>query len=436
MQGRGCAWQCAKGGSPSPQGYVMTISKIRIANFKSFADQTVELKNFNLLVGANASGKSNFVQAFQFLRDIATHGLEDAISLQGGVEYLRNVKIGDAQPLIFHMVIRDESILTWMPPRLSKPPDISIDRIDTLDYLFSLRFPRGGTGFSVENDRLALTYARRDNGASEKRQDDSVQSTVELKRSDGKLELHTASHETESRELLENSLIPETDLLLESAYASTFMGTGMSLFRNIVIYDIDPKSTKSTIPIAGRPDLKEDASNLAVVLSKLLSNEDSKRDFLNLCHHSLPFIQSLDIGKIADRNIYFRLREEFAEEVDFPAFSISDGTVNIMALVVALYFQEQRKFAIFEEPERNLHPYLLSRVMAMFKEASEFKQILATTHNSEIVKYAGLENILFVARDKNGFSRITKPATSEHVKIFLENDLGVEDLFADNLLGV
>ena len=64
----------------------MTISKIRIANFKSFADQTVELNDFNLLVGANASGKSNFVQAFKFLRDIASHGLEEAISLQGGVE--------------------------------------------------------------------------------------------------------------------------------------------------------------------------------------------------------------------------------------------------------------------------------------------------------------------------------------------------------------
>ena len=32
----------------------MTISKIRIANFKSFADETVELNDFNLLVGANA----------------------------------------------------------------------------------------------------------------------------------------------------------------------------------------------------------------------------------------------------------------------------------------------------------------------------------------------------------------------------------------------
>ena len=79
----------------------MTISKIRIANFKSFADQTVELNDFNLLVGANASGKSNFVQAFKFLSDIATHGLEEAISLQGGLSIFATQKIGNAQPLSF-----------------------------------------------------------------------------------------------------------------------------------------------------------------------------------------------------------------------------------------------------------------------------------------------------------------------------------------------
>ena len=90
----------------------MTETKIRIANFKSFADETVELNDFNLLVGANASGKSNFVQAFKFLRDTATLGLEEAISLQGGVEYLRNVKTGNAQPLCFHLAVKDDSLST------------------------------------------------------------------------------------------------------------------------------------------------------------------------------------------------------------------------------------------------------------------------------------------------------------------------------------
>ena len=43
----------------------MTITRIRLANFKNFADQTVELNDFNLLVGANASGKSNFCPGVQ-----------------------------------------------------------------------------------------------------------------------------------------------------------------------------------------------------------------------------------------------------------------------------------------------------------------------------------------------------------------------------------
>jgi predicted ATP-dependent endonuclease of OLD family len=72
----------------------------------------------------------------------------------------------------------------------------------------------------------------------------------------------------------------------------------------------------------------------------------------------------------------------------------------------------------------------------MFKEVSGSKQILATTHSPEVVKHAGLESILLVSRDDNGASRITKPANSEHVRIFLDNELGVEDLFTDNLLGV
>ncbi len=48
----------------------MAIKRIRVRNFKSFKDLEVELGKFNLLIGANASGKSNFIRIFEFLRDI------------------------------------------------------------------------------------------------------------------------------------------------------------------------------------------------------------------------------------------------------------------------------------------------------------------------------------------------------------------------------
>jgi hypothetical protein len=46
----------------------------------------LELSPLSVLVGANASGKTNFVQLFRFLRDVANEGFDSAIALQGGIE--------------------------------------------------------------------------------------------------------------------------------------------------------------------------------------------------------------------------------------------------------------------------------------------------------------------------------------------------------------
>ena len=69
----------------------MGIRRIQVENFKSYRNLDVTLGRLNVLIGANASGKSNFVEIFRFLHDIATYGLNDAISLQGGAQYLLNV---------------------------------------------------------------------------------------------------------------------------------------------------------------------------------------------------------------------------------------------------------------------------------------------------------------------------------------------------------
>ncbi len=71
----------------------MVIKKIKVTNFKSFGNLEIELGNFNVLIGPNAAGKSNFVHIFEFLRDIVSSGLNNAVSMQGGVEYLRNINM-------------------------------------------------------------------------------------------------------------------------------------------------------------------------------------------------------------------------------------------------------------------------------------------------------------------------------------------------------
>lgn len=413
---------------------MMTITKIRISNFKSFDDQCIALNDFNLLVGSNASGKSNLVQAFQFLRDIVTHGLEDAISLQGGVKYLRNVKIANTRPLSFHVVVQPHMIIH--PLSLGNGQGTNTVRqvkIHTFDYEFSLKFHKRGSGYTVEQDRMTLTYE--DSISDDEKLTDSAKLTIE--NSAGKLRISSTTPDIGPLSALRDQTIqiPKKTLLIETPFAYiTYAGAVLDWVQEIGIYDFDPKLSKRAIPIAGRSGLEMDGSNLAIVLNNVISDKEKSRSFLNLFRDLLPFIDSLGVERGANRSIFFKLREKYSKD-DLPSFLISDGTVNIIALLIALYFQ-QKPFAIIEEPERNIHPYLISKLMDMFREASQQKQILATTHNPEMVKQADLENLLLVTRDKEGFSQIARPADSDQVRIFLKNEIGIDELFVDNLLGI
>ena len=64
----------------------MIISHIILRNWKNFRKVDVDLKERSFVVGPNASGKSNFLDAFRFLRDIAKPGggLQKAISSREG----------------------------------------------------------------------------------------------------------------------------------------------------------------------------------------------------------------------------------------------------------------------------------------------------------------------------------------------------------------
>ena len=82
----------------------MPIQHIHVENFKSFSELDIELSRFNVVIGSNAAGKSNFISIFKFLRDIAKHGIVNAIAMQGGSEYLQNTKIGPLKDLQIKVV--------------------------------------------------------------------------------------------------------------------------------------------------------------------------------------------------------------------------------------------------------------------------------------------------------------------------------------------
>jgi predicted ATP-dependent endonuclease of OLD family len=91
---------------------------------------------------------------------------------------------------------------------------------------------------------------------------------------------------------------------------------------------------------------------------------------------------------------------------------------------------------LIEEPEKHIYPYLISEIVDIFKDVSEEKQVIITTHESEVIKHADSENLLFIYRDNDGFSKVCRPFETEEVKIFLQNDLRAEYLYIQDLLGI
>ena len=413
----------------------MVIKKIKVTNFKSFGNLEIELGNFNVLIGPNAAGKSNFVHIFEFLRDIVSSGLNNAVSMQGGVEYLRNINIGSSERLSINVVSTQEFGLF----RRLRENLIETKIYETI-YEFALKFNKRGSGFRIAEDKLIqkCKFVRLDRpGKKIKEKEILGDGEIIIFSTNGKVktDLNIPERVPLKKEdifppFLPEEKLPNRTLLLETSYFLIRLLEG--IFRDISIYDFDPKLPKKATPITGKAELEEDGSNLSIILKNITENKEKRRKLFNLVKDLLPFVENLDVEKFADKSLLFKLQETYFKNQYLPASLISDGTINITALIIALYF-EKKPLVIIEEPERNIHPYLISKVVDMMKDASQKKQIIVTTHNPEIVKYAGLDNILLVSRDKNGFSKISRPIDKEEIRTFLEH-IGIEELYVQDLL--
>jgi predicted ATPase len=420
------------------------IRKIKVKNFKSFKDLEVELGKFNVLIGPNASGKSNFIQIFKFLRDIRKYGLDNAISIQGGVDYLTNINIGPYENLLIEIeVISDRPFRSW--PVIIKEKALMVEMEPyEIAYRFTLRFSKKRKEFEIVEDKLIhrgnLVQVERAKNGKIKEEKKFGKGEIIFSVVNGKIKVETTGGLEIKKDDI--SLIPYLEdinfrsktLLFESPAILMIDPAIFDLFiRGIAIYDFDPKLSKKAIPITGKTELEEDGSNLAIVLKNILGDKEKKRKLSNLVKDLLPFVDNLSVEKFADKSLMFKLKKSYNKKQYLPASLISDGTINITALIIALFF-EKKPLTIIEEPERNIHPYLISKVVEMMKDASNNIQILVSTHNPEIVKLADLENLLLISRDKEGFSIISRPSEKENVKTFLKNEIGIEELYIQNLL--
>ncbi len=424
----------------------MIIRSIEISNFRSFRHLKLDLGKFNVMIGPNSSGKSNFIHIFKFLRDIVNHGLDNAISLQGGVEYLRNLSLGSQEKTMkFKLIV--EPFKRIRPIKHTPHGDIGIKPTEFM-HTFTLEFADNSESYKVIENSLKQTfefYLMRTNGdANSKSKLGSSELIINNKH--GELLIDYFKHDEvpiNKEDLLPtlyldiNSLSDKVrlseSLFIENQYYMPHPDSVRKSIGDISIYDIDPNQPKSITSISGKAELEESGENLAIVLRRILSNTEKSRSLFNLLKYLLPFVENFEVEKYLDRYLQLTVKESYVAEKYLPASLMSSGSLFIIAIIIILYF-ENKSLVIFEEPARRIHPFLISKVIDMMKEVSTDKQIILSTHNPEIVKYAGLDNIFFVTRDKEGFSTIIKPSQREEISTFLENEIGIEELYIQNLL--
>ena len=426
----------------------MGIDRIRVENFKSYRNLDVRLGPLNVLIGANASGKSNFVELFRFLRDIAVQGLDDAISLQGGVQYLLNAQDEGVRRLSFS-VSADSTHKFYISRQNDKTEVDETFGVHTrkVAYNFLINFHEDEQSEILEDSvSLQCGFVRLDTdkdgefGPTE----ELGEGTIALSANRGgmpkcDLQLPSAVELQENDILQPGAIASEEDtrpaLLLERHFLHIpvfFHPSRVFWDREIAIHNFNSPLAKKPVEVRGRANLEEDGSNLALVLRRALKDKESRQQFLRLYRDLLQFVTKVDVEE-HDRSLILKLGESYVPNLMFPATLVSDGTIDAAALVVALYFQD-RAVVVIEEPEKNLHPYLIAKLAAMLEDVSEQKQIVVTTHSPELVKHVEREHILLVSRGKDGNSTISKPVENVLLQTFLENDLGIEDLYVKNLL--
>ena len=93
----------------------------------------------------------------------------------------------------------------------------------------------------------------------------------------------------------------------------------------------------------------------------------------------------------------------------------------------------QPETIIVDEPELGLHPYAITVFAEMVKQISMEKQVIISTQSAELLNEFDVQDVMVVDRDDKGsqFKRLNE----EELRVWLENDYALGDLWQKNLLG-
>ncbi|MFO0842585.1 MAG: AAA family ATPase [Gemmataceae bacterium] len=331
------------------------LRRVQIRGYKSIAFCDVTLEPLTILVGRNASGKSNFLDALAFLRDVMRFGVNGAVDEHGGVEGIlcqtqkdRVVSItieceypisGDA--VIWHARYRFD--IELLKTRPAKP------------RLEELRIEQGHWWTGFTNQAGNVTF-----GAT----------------ADGPFKRVWKMKERPFLDTYGDTPAPEFLECLEA----------------ITTYNFNPEAIRlPRKPTPGR-FLKRDGSNLASVIETTCEIEAWAVERVG--RYLLAITKTTGFHGVLRSGGYETLRFHVSRDgnsppLEFPAASMSDGTLRAFAALVAAFQMVpphgSPSIVGIEEPETSLHPSATRALVDALDEATLRTQILLTTHSADLL---------------------------------------------------
>ena len=332
------------------------MQSITPRGFLSFGPDTppLELRPLNVLIGPNASGKSNLIDLLRLVRSLPSD-MQEPIRGGGGVEgWIWKGTAPNTEPSLE---------LIAFPPVAS-------------EYLrHRLVFFSASSGPAL---RLQSEVIEDDEGIT-LYQADLLNNKVHMLSNDGKLAgipYHEQYRDDQSalaqfRSISDYPQITWLSFLYEKIriYGTWVSGRGASL--------------RMAQPADRRGDvLEEDYSNLGLFLNQTLGTAPAyKRQVVEGMKELYPRFSNYEVvvngGSV---QIFFA-----EEDTSIPATRLSDGALRYLCLLAILYNPKPPPVVCMEEPELGLHPDTVAGLAKHLRAASERMQLIVTTHSDILI---------------------------------------------------
>ena len=393
---------------------LLKIEWIKIKNFRSIIDASFFLESSTILFGKNSSGKSNLISAIKLLSNIAKIGLERTIPLIGGLPAIVPAFTHYSTKNLTEIgLIGNLNVYSGMVIK----SDINYS-FTKFTYNLILKFNKKTNSAKVFREVLFFEYFV----------DETLYNLVFNRNSKGKIRTQDSNKKSIFRHL--ETQIPETMTLLEAQFCFPIIILNES-FASVKYYSFETTNINWSDNVT--VGLKENGNNLPAILEKIFSNESKRLSFHKFLSYVLEYVQDIAFKPFPKQKTLVA-KELYVSQKLTNLRIASKGTLKLLQLITAFFFDPKPSFIVVSEPERYLHPSLFHRIILLIEELTtkyKTKQILLITYNSTFLKYARIKSIRFVLRDKNNSTIIQPPNSIKEIRPALELGSSIDEIIEE-----